>query len=76
MTDLSLNSKLIVENLIEFKPKKVILEIGFGAGENLLSSAKMNPEVLYLGADPFLNTNARCIKELLNNNIINVLLFV
>lgn len=70
--DLSLNSKLIVEDLIEFKPKKVILEIGFGGGENLLSSAKMNPEVLYIGADPFLNTNARCIKELLNNNIMNV----
>ena len=71
-TDLSLNSKLILENLIEFKPKKVILEIGFGGGENLLSSAKKNPSVLYLGADPFLNTNARCIKELLNNNIMNV----
>lgn len=71
-TDLSLNSKLILENLIEFKPKKVILEIGFGGGENLLSSAKKNPNVLYLGADPFLNTNARCIKELLNNNIMNV----
>jgi tRNA (guanine-N7-)-methyltransferase len=70
--DLSLNSKLIVEDLIEFKTKKIILEIGFGGGENLLSSAKMNPEVLYLGADPFLNTNARCIKELLNNNIMNV----
>ena len=71
-TDLSLNSKLILEDLIEFKPKKVILEIGFGGGENLLSSAKMNPNVLYLGADPFLNTNAKCIKELLKNNITNV----
>ena len=71
-TDYFLNSKLIIEDLIEFKPKKLILEIGFGGGENLLSSAKINPEVLYLGADPFLNTNARCIKELLNNNIMNV----
>ena len=68
----SLNSKLVLEDLFEFKPKKIILEIGFGGGENLINSAKKNPDILYLGADPFLNSNAKCIKELLNNNIKNV----
>ena len=68
----SLNSKLVLEDLFDLKPTKIILEIGFGGGENLISSAKMNPDILYIGADPFLNTNARCIKELLNNNITNV----
>ncbi|MDC1357173.1 tRNA (guanosine(46)-N7)-methyltransferase TrmB [Pseudomonadota bacterium] len=71
-TDLPLNTKIILKNLFEFKTKKVVLEIGFGGGENLLNSAKMNPDILYLGADPFLNTNAKLIKELLNNNITNV----
>ena len=28
---LSLTSKIILENLVEFKPKKIILEIGFGS---------------------------------------------
>ena len=46
--DFSSTSKLILEDLVEFKPKKIILEIGFGSGENLLKSAKMNPDILYL----------------------------
>ena len=71
-SDFSLKSKLVLEDLCNFKPKKIILEIGFGSGDNLINSAKINPDILYIGADPFLNTNAKCIKELLNNNIMNV----
>lgn len=73
--DLSSTSKLILEDLVEFKPTEIILEIGFGSGENLLKSAKMNPDVLYLGADPFLNTNAKCIKAILNYNIKNIMIW-
>ena len=71
----SSTSKLILEDLVEFKPTEIILEIGFGSGENLLKSAKMNPDVLYLGADPFLNTNAKCIKAILNYNIKNIMIW-
>lgn len=71
-SDFSLNSKSILEDIFNTKLKKTILEIGFGGGENLVNSAKINPDFLYLGADPFLNTNARCIKDLLKNNISNV----
>ena len=71
-SDFSLNSKIVLDDLCGFKPTKIILEIGFGGGENLTNSAKINPDILYIGADPFLNTNAKCIKELLNNNIMNV----
>ena len=74
-SDFSSTSKLILEDLVEFKPKEIILEIGFGSGENLLKSAKMNPDVLYLGADPFLNTNAKCIKAILNYNIKNIMIW-
>ncbi len=66
------NSKFVFEDIFGFKPKKIILEIGFGSGENLIHSAKNNPEIGYIGADPFLNTNARCIKQLLEYNLINV----
>ena len=72
MHEHSLNPKLLLEDLNGFKPTKIILEIGFGSGENLINSAKMYPSILHIGADPFLNTNARCIKELLKNNITNV----
>ena len=74
-SDFSLTSKLILEDLVQFKPTKIILEIGFGSGENLLKSAQMNPDVLYLGADPFLNTNAKCIKALLDYNIKNIMIW-
>ena len=74
-SNFSSTSKLILEDLVEFKPKEIILEIGFGGGENLLKSAKMNPDVLYLGADPFLNTNAKCIKAILNYNIKNIMIW-
>ncbi|MDC0093559.1 tRNA (guanosine(46)-N7)-methyltransferase TrmB [Alphaproteobacteria bacterium] len=70
-----LNKKLVFEDLCGFKPKKIILEIGFGSGENLIKSAKLNSDILYVGADPFLNTNARCIKELLKNKITNVMIW-
>jgi len=73
--DFSSTSKLILEDLVEFKPTQIVLEIGFGNGENLLKSAKMNPDVLYLGADPFLNTNAKCIKAILNYNIKNIMIW-
>ena len=71
-SDFCLNSKLTLENLCDLKPSKIILEIGFGRGDNLINSAISNPDILYIGADPFLNTNARCIKELHKNNITNV----
>ena len=66
------NSKSLSEKLFGITLGKIILEIGFGSGENLVNSAKKNPEILFLGSDPFLNTNAKCIKELLNDKLMNV----
>jgi tRNA (guanine-N7-)-methyltransferase len=70
-------SKYIVEreNFFEtffIDKKKIILEIGFGDGENLINSAKTNPNTFYLGADPFLNTTVKCIKQILANNLKNI----
>ena len=59
------------EEFLNFN-KKIVLEIGFGDGKNLINSAKQNPETLYLGADPFLNTTVKCIKQILENNLNNI----
>ncbi len=59
------------EDFLNFN-KKIVLEIGFGDGRNLINSAKQNPGILYLGADPFLNTTVKCIKQILENNINNI----
>ena len=71
-SDFSEKSVSLSEKLLGIKLEKVVLEIGFGNGENLLNSAKKNPETFFLGADPFLNTNAKCIREILNNKLMNV----
>jgi len=52
--------------------KKIILEIGFGDGENLINAAKSNPDIYYLGADPFLNTTIKCVKQILKYNLKNI----
>ena len=50
----------------------IILEIGFGDGDNLINSARLNSNFLYIGADPFINTTAKCLNKLLLHNIQNV----
>ena len=71
-SDFLANSKSLSEKLFGIKLKKIVLEIGFGSGENLVNAAKKNPETLFLGADPFLNTNAKCLKEILDNKLLNI----
>ena len=53
----------------------IILEIGFGDGTNLINSAKINPELFYIGADPFLNATAKCLNKLLLSNLKNVVIW-
>ena len=55
--------------------KNIILEIGFGDGENLINSAKQNSNSFYIGADPFLNTTAQCLNKILFHNLRNVLIW-
>ena len=59
------------ENLFKSKDK-IIIEIGFGDGENLINSAKKNLDTFYIGADPFLNSTAKCLKKILDNNLTNI----
>ena len=54
------------------KNQKIILEIGFGNGDNLVELAKEYPEKLYIGAEPFLNSAVQCIQKLKKYNIENV----
>ena len=61
-----------ISNIFNFK-KKIVLEIGFGDGENLIKSAKINSNFFYIGADPFLNTTAKCLGKILKYNLKNIL---
>ena len=56
-SDFSKNSKLILEDLVEFKPTKIILEIGFGTGLNAfltaLESGQQDVEIHYEGVEAY-----------------------
>jgi tRNA (guanine-N7-)-methyltransferase len=50
----------------------VMLEIGFGGGEHLAHMAKTNPDIGYLGVEPFLNGVAKLLHAIEENNLDNV----
>jgi tRNA (guanine-N7-)-methyltransferase len=47
--------------LFAFAPRAVQFEIGFGGGEHLAAMAKQNPEIGFLGVEPFLNGVAKLL---------------
>ena len=63
-----------ISNIFNFQ-NHIVLEIGFGDGENLINSAKANPNLFYIGADPFLNTTAKCLSKILQYNIKNIVIW-
>lgn len=48
-------SDLDVNQLFDFKPEKLMLEIGFGNGEHLAGQAKNNPNYGFIGVEVFQN---------------------
>jgi tRNA (guanine-N7-)-methyltransferase len=53
----------------------VWLEIGFGGGEHLAEQAQRRPEVLLLGAEPFLNGLASALRHIAERGLGNVRLW-
>jgi tRNA (guanine-N7-)-methyltransferase len=58
----------------ELRPgaSEVWLEAGFGAGEHLAAQAARHPEVLSLGAEPFVNGFAACLAHIDDAGLDNV----
>jgi tRNA (guanine-N7-)-methyltransferase len=52
--------------------KAVWLEIGFGGGEHLAAQAARRPDVLFLGAEPFLNGVASALRHVEAAGLANV----
>ncbi len=55
--------------------KETWLEIGFGGGEHLIHQAKNNPDVGFIGCEPFINGMAKLLREIEENNLKNIRLF-
>ena len=50
----------------------VWLEIGFGSAEHLIEQAKANPKVLFIGAEPFMDGVAKCLRQIQEFKLENV----
>lgn len=52
--------------------REVWLEIGFGGGEHLAAQAERAPDILFLGAEPFLNGVASALRHVDERGLANV----
>lgn len=84
---LSLNNKIILSEMLpQFlisseilqnidQKKEIILEIGFGMGEHIIHQARAHPNILFIGADPYINGVASLLKQIIKYDLKNVMIW-
>lgn len=55
--------------------KTLRLEIGFGGGEHLVHRATENPQTGFIGVEPFVNSMAKLLASVRDNELMNIRLF-
>lgn len=55
--------------------EEIFVEVGFGHGEHLIQNALQNPQVGFIGCEPFENGVAATLKEIRENNLENVRIY-
>ena len=55
--------------------KSIVMEIGFGDGENILTIAKENPDTLYIGSEVYLSGIGSLIGKIKENNLSNIRIY-
>ena len=58
-----------------FDGKSVWLEIGFGGGEHLIHQARLNPDIGFIGCEPYQNGVAKLVGKLRANPCQNIKLY-
>lgn len=69
-TDIDADGYLPLKDI--FPQKKIWLEVGFGGGEHLFEQAKANPDIGFIGCEPFLNGVASLLKKIKEENLSNI----
>jgi tRNA (guanine-N7-)-methyltransferase len=64
-----------LSSLFGCAPRDVRLEIGFGGGEHLLSAARAEPDVGFIGCEPFINGMAKMLASIQREGILNIRLW-
>lgn len=68
--------KLDLTSLFNHSPEEYWLEIGFGKGEHLVAQAKANPNIGFIGCEPFLNGVSGLIDHIDRENVTNIRFFM
>ncbi len=61
--------------LFDNRYEKIFFEIGFGQGEHLIQNAKKNPDIGFIGCDPFENGVASLLKKIEEEKLENILVY-
>ncbi|MDG1858984.1 MAG: tRNA (guanosine(46)-N7)-methyltransferase TrmB [Emcibacteraceae bacterium] len=70
------NGAVDFTSLFEEEYKEYWLEIGFGKGEHLVAQAKANPEIGFIGCEPFLNGVSGLIDHMAREGVTNIRFFM
>ncbi len=68
----SLSEGLSPDAIFPFAWRELRLEIGFGDGERLIEQATENPDVAFLGCEPFLNGVAKAVAAISDRGLTNI----
>jgi tRNA (guanine-N7-)-methyltransferase len=58
--------------LFDFSPREIWVEIGFGGGEHLLDQAAAQPDIGFIGCEPFINGIAKLLAGVDERGLANV----
>jgi tRNA (guanine-N7-)-methyltransferase len=64
-----------LSGLFGFAARDIRLEIGFGGGEHLLAAARAEPDVAFIGCEPFVNGMAKLLASIEREGIANIRLW-
>lgn len=64
-----------LSSLFGFAAREIRLEIGFGGGEHLLAAARAEPDVGFIGCEPFINGMAKMLAVIERESIANIRLW-
>lgn len=70
------NEILDVSQLFDHEPKEYWLEIGFGKGEHLIEQAKANPDIGFIGCEPFVNGVSGMVDQMDKEGLTNIRFFM
>ena len=60
---------------IFYSNREVWLEIGFGSGEHLISIAKKNPNIFFVGFEPFIDGVSKILSKIFFNDLKNIFIY-